>query len=167
MKTQPALDRSQFPSLPPVTRIDPLSDFSFQPFFPHPRHPRNPWSNSDAFSPIPIHSLPRITRPHRVMPLNNDQDGVRRFAGKCLYLSGMSGQKGGQVTRRAISRPHPNDLGRCTQENTSLLIVRILGDDDEGVDPGVLPDDRVVARPQTTIMNVCRAGIPILYRANQ
>ena len=38
----------------------------------------------------PIRSfLPRITRPHRVMPLNNDQDGVRRFAGKCLYLSGM------------------------------------------------------------------------------
>jgi len=28
MKTQPALDRSQFPSLPPVTRIDPLFQLS-------------------------------------------------------------------------------------------------------------------------------------------
>jgi len=79
----------------------------------------------------------------------------------------MSGQQGGQVIRRAIARPHPNDLGWSAQKNTSLLVVRILGDNDEGVDLGVFPDDRVVARPQTTIMNMCRAGIPILNRANQ
>lgn len=61
----------------------------------------------------------------------------------------------------AVSAPDPHDLGRCAQEEATLMEVRIFGDDDQVVFAGVLPDFTVRGGTQPDPMDMDTAGIQI------
>jgi len=78
----------------------------------------------------------------------------------CDDRRGSSQQKL-NLRARAVTGAQPNHLGRRAEKNTSLLEIRVLGNDRQAIFPRELPYRGIVGSAQPTLMHMQRTGIRI------
>jgi hypothetical protein len=100
-------------------------------------------------------------------PLRKGQEGVEVILAKFEDTGLTLPENSFDICCGAIAKTDPDDLGRRSEKETSLMKIGILRHDDKVVITGKSPDYSVICVPQTKEPHMRRAGVNNLKCSQQ